>query len=232
MIKKHLIFNLVYALIFILVLFSVYAELPIAGYILKPCIHISLLIFLFFNTHLRGRFHQRLFTGLVIALTGSSLFMLRNHDPSYFTFGLVSFVICHLFYISAFYLDFLSAKELDKKGARITIFISAVFFIGAYIFFRPHLAEYKLAVLGYILVLALLTMMAAFRNLRVNTGSFLMILSGVICIIIAAVTFAYAYFVQPFYGSELLAIGFYMVAQYLLIVGAVERRLIHTQTPV
>ena len=232
MIKKHLIFNLVYALIFILVLFSVYMELPVAGYILKPCIHISLLTFLFFNTRLRGRFQQRLFTGLVIALTGSTLFMLRSYDPSYFTFGLVSFVICHLFYIGAFYLDFLSAKELDKKGARISIVISAVFFIGAYIFFRPHLGGYKLPVLCYILVLALLTMMAAFRNLRVNTGSFLMILSGVICIILAAVTFAYAYFVKPFYGAELIVIGFYMIAQYLLIVGAVERRLIHTQTPV
>lgn len=232
MIKKHLIFNLVYALIFIMVLYSVYAELPLLGYILKPCIHISLLTFLFFNTHLRGRFHQRLFTGLVIALTGGTLFMLRNYDPSYFSFGLVSFLLCHLFYISAFYLDFLSAKELDKKGARIAIFISAIFFIGAYIYFRPYLQTYKLPVLAYIIVLAVLTMMAAFRNLRVNTGSFLMILSGVACIIAAAVIFAYSYFIKPFYPAELLAIGFYMVAQYLIILGAVERRLIHTQTPV
>jgi len=231
MIKKHLIFNLLYALIIILVLYSVYAELPMLGYIVKPCIHISLLAFLFFNTRLRGRFHQRLFTGLVVALTGGTLFMLRNYDPSYFSFGLVSFVICHLFYISAFYLDFLSAKELDKKGARITIFISAVFFIGAYIFFRPFLGTYKLPVLGYILVLALLTMMASFRNMRVNKGSFLMILSGVICIIIAAVLFAVSYFIKPFYHSELLVLGFYMIAQYLLILGAIERTLIHTQTP-
>jgi uncharacterized membrane protein YhhN len=232
MIKKHLVFNLLYALMFILVLYSVYAEWPMLGYILKPCIHISLLAFLLITTRLRGRFHQRLFTGLVVALTGGSLFMLRNYDPSYFTFGLVSFVLCHLFYISAFYLDFLSAKELDKRGARITIFISAVFFIGSYLYFRPHLGTLKLPVLGYIIVLALLTMMAGFRNLRVNTGSFLTILSGVGCLIIAALIFGYAYFIKPFYPSEILALGFYMLAQYLIIVGAVERRLLHTQTPV
>jgi uncharacterized membrane protein YhhN len=232
MIKKYLVFNLLYALIFILVLYSVYAEWPMLGYILKPCIPISLLAFLLINTRLRGRFHQRLFTGLVVALTGGSLFMLRNYDPSYFTFGLVSFLLCHLFYISSFYLDFLSAKELDKKGARITIFISAIVFIGSYLYFRPHLGALKLPVLGYIIVLALLTMMAGFRNLRVNTGSFLMILSGVGCIIIAAFIFGYAYFIKPFYPSEILTLGFYMLAQYLIIVGAVERRLVHTQTPV
>ena len=232
MIKKHLVFNLLYALIFILVLYSVYAEWAMLGYILKPFIHISLLAFLFLTTRLRGRFHQRLFTGLVIALTGGSLFMLRNYDPSYFSFGLVSFVLCHLFYISAFYLDFLSAKELDKTGARITIFVSALFFIGAYLYFRPYLGMLKLPVLGYIIVLAVLTMMAAFRNLRVNNGSFIMILAGVMCIVVAACTFAYAYFIRPFYYSELLALGFYMVAQYLIIVGAVERRLVHLQTPV
>ena len=232
MIKKHLIFNVVYALIFIFVLYSVYAEIPVLGYILKPCIHIALVTFLFFNTHLRGRFHQRLFTGLVIALTGSTLFMLRNHDSSYFDFGLASFVICHLFYISAFYLDFLSAKELDKTGAKITIAISAVFFVGVYITLRPYLHTYKIPVLGYILVLAMLTMMAGFRNKRVNTGSFAMVMVGVIGVISAAAVFAYSYFVKSFYPSEMLAIGFYMIAQYLIIMGAVERRLVHTQTPV
>lgn len=232
MIKKHLIFNLAYALIFILVLFSVYADIPMAGYILKPCIPISLLIFLFTATRLRGRFHQRLFTGLIFALTGGTLFMLRGYDSSYFLFGLVSFLICHLFYISAFYLDFKSAQELDKKGARITIFVSAMFFIGIYVYLRPHLSTLKLPVLAYILILALLVMMAAFRNLRVNTSSFYLILAGTLFVVITAGIFAIAYFVKPFYHSDLLAVGSYMIAQYLIILGGIERRLVHTQTPV
>jgi len=232
MIKKHLIFNLSYALIFILVLISVYAEIPMIGYILKPFIHLSLLGFIFIVTRIRGRFHQRLFTGLVFALTGETLFMLHSYDPSYFLFGLVSFLICHLFYISAFYLDFLSAKELDKKGARITVFLSAIFFTGTYFYLRPYLGLLKLPVLAYIFMVALLTMMAAFRNQRVNPLSFKMVLTGVFFIICTDLIIAYAHFINPFYLSDLLAGAVYMIGQYLIIVGAVERKLIHTQTPV
>lgn len=232
MIKKHLIFNLSYVLITILVLSSVYAGFPLLGYIFKPLIHISLLAFLFVATKLRGRFHQRLFTGLVFALTGESLFMLRDYNSSYFLFGLISFLICHLFYISAFYLDFLSAKELDKKGARIAILLSALFFTSFYFYLRSHLGEFKLPVLAYIFIVALLTMMAAFRNQRVNTLSFNLVLTGVLFIIAADATLAQAHFIRPFAYSDLIVAFCYMAGQYLIISGGVNRSLVHTQTPI
>lgn len=232
MIKKHLIFNLSYALITILVLISVYADIPIAGYIFKPLIHISLLAFLLVASKLRGRFHQRLFTGLVLALTGETLFMLREYNSSYFLFGLISFLICHLFYISAFYLDFLSAKELDKKGARIAILVSAIFFTTFYFYLRPHLGEFKLPVLAYIIIIAMLSMMAAFRNKRVNTRSFTLVLAGVIFIIAADAVLAQAHFIKPFLYADLVVAACYLSGQYLIILGGVERQLIHSQTPV
>lgn len=231
MIKKHLILNLTYALSFIVVLISAYAEIPLLGYILKPFIHLILLAFLFISTRLRGRFHQRLFTGTVFALTGQTLFMLHSYNPSYFLFGLVCFLISHLFYISAFYLDFLSAKELDKKGARIAIFISAILFSAFYFYLRSHLGTYKLPVLAYIFIAALLLMMAAFRNQRVNAASFNLVLAGVILMIGADAVLASAHFVAPFHLSEVIVSAGYMAGQYLIILGGAERKLVHTQTP-
>jgi uncharacterized membrane protein YhhN len=231
MLKKHQVFSLAYLLVFALVLASGYYHLTMLNYAVKPFISVVLLVFLCLTTKLKGRFHQRLFTGLVFALTGDTLLMLLKYNPSYFLFGLIAFVICHLFYISAFYLDFLSAKELDKKGARIAIISCAVIFTTFYLYLRPHLPLLKLPVLICIFIGALLTMMAAFRNQRVNPASFKLVLAGVIFFIITDGLMAGVHFIKPFCHAELLISATYMIAQYLLIMGGAERKLVHTQTP-
>lgn len=228
MIRKYLLFNLAYALLFIMVLVSGYKQYSLLNYGLIPCITLVLLVFFCLTTKLSGRFHQRLFTGLVFALTGSTLFLLRGYDPSYFSYGLIAFLICHLFYIGAFYLDFRSAQELDKKGARIAIFSSAITFTAFYFYLRPHLGALRLPVLGCIFIVALLIMMAAFRNQRVNQTSFKLILAGVLFFIGADAILAHAYFISSFKSSDLLICTLYMIAQYLIVMGGVERKLIRT----
>ncbi|WP_448634225.1 lysoplasmalogenase family protein [Pedobacter panaciterrae] len=76
MLKKYLKFNLIFALIFILQLVAEYYELSALKYITKPLIVISLLIMFAISTKLKGRFHKRLFTGLVFGLIGDVLLML------------------------------------------------------------------------------------------------------------------------------------------------------------
>ena len=231
MLKIHLVFTASYTLITILVCYSAWANIPKLGYFFRPMVHMSLLAFLFISTKLRGRFHQRLFTGLVFALTGETLFMLRSYEESYFLFGLLAFLICHLFYISAFYLDFLSAKELDKKGARIAIVCSAVFFTSFYFFMRHYLGNMRLPVLAYTIMIAVLTMMASFRHKRVNALSFNLVLVGVFCIIVADAFLAVSHFISPFKYDLLYVALSYMIGQYLIISGGVQRKLVHTQTP-
>ncbi|KIO75389.1 hypothetical protein TH53_20665 [Pedobacter lusitanus] len=226
MIRKYLLFNLVYALLFILVLVSGYKQLTLLNYGLIPCITLIPLVFFCLTTKLSGRFHQRLFTGLVFALTGSTLFLLRGYDPSYSSYGLIAIVICHLFYIGAFYLDFRSAQELDKKGARIAIFSSAIIFTAFYFYLRPHLGTFRLPVLVCIFIVALFAMMAAFRNQRVNQLSFKLILTGVLFFIVADAILAHTYFINSFKSSDLLIVVIYMIAQYFIVTGGAERKLL------
>jgi uncharacterized membrane protein YhhN len=167
----------------------------------------------------------------VFALTGDTLLMLMDYNPSWFLYGLAAFLICHIFYISAFYLDFLSAKELDKKGARIAIAVCAVAFTGFYIYLRPHLPILKLPVLIFVFTGALMVMMAVFRNQRVNRLSFNLVLAGVIFFILTDALMAQLHFVMPFAHADMLISATYMIAQGLIITGGVERKLIHTQTP-
>ncbi len=224
--KKHLQFSFAYAIVFILVLMAHINKWSLLKEITTPLITVVLLVFLSSATSLKGRFHQRLFTGLVFALTGDTFILMKSHDPSYFLYGLIAFLISYIFYISAFYLDFRSAPELDKKGARIAIISCLVACTSFYFLLRPHLGPYRLPVIINAFIMALLIMMAAFRNKRVNKLSFNLILAGAILLALSAVLLSYAYFITPFSYAGLLIMSTYMAAQYLIIRGGAERKLL------
>nr|WP_068892611.1 lysoplasmalogenase [Pedobacter panaciterrae] len=226
MLKKYLKFNLIFALIFILQLMAEYYDLVALKYVTKPLIVISLLIMLAMSTKLKGRFHKRLFTGLIFGLAGDILLMLVWKNETFFIYGLIAFLLCHIFYIRAFYLDFSSAPELDKKGARIAIVLCAVFSIGYYIYIRHDLGAMKLPVMIYTFVISLMMMMAAFRNMRVNKISFNLILFGAMFFLISDSILAYNNFVSSFNLGGLLIMATYMIAQYLITIGGIERQLI------
>ncbi|HKG04948.1 MAG TPA: lysoplasmalogenase [Pedobacter sp.] len=227
MLKKHMKFNVLFAIIFLLQLLAEYnTELIRLKYTTKPLITLSLMLMLVVGTKLSGRFHKRVFAGLVFALAGDILLM-KSSDPDFFIYGLAAFLICHLCYISAFYLDFRSAPELDKKGARIAILLCAIFSISFYFFIRPHLGTMKLPVLAYIFVMALTMMMAAFRNQRVNRSSFLLILTGAICFLVSDALLTYNKFVSQTNCAGLFIMATYMAAQYLITMGATARKLLN-----
>lgn len=227
MLKKHLKFNTLFAVIFILQLLAGYNhELIRLKQTTKPLIVLSLMLMLIVGTRLRGRFHKRIFAGLVFALLGDILLMLGN-DPAYFMYGLGAFLVCHICYISAFYLDFRSAPELDKRGAQIAILLCALFSISFYFYIRPHLGLMRLPVLAYTFVISLMMMMAAFRNLRVNRSSFLLIFFGAICFLASDSLLALNKFVLQFDHAGVLIMATYMAAQYLITMGAVDRKLVN-----
>ncbi|TDQ11657.1 lysoplasmalogenase [Pedobacter metabolipauper] len=227
MLKKHLKFNLLFLLIFLLYILADLTHQTTLLYILKPCIALSLLIWLYISTRLKGRFHRRIFTGLIFAMAGDVLLMLVWKNESFFMYGLIAFLICHIFYTRAFYLDFLSAPELDKKGARIAILLCAALSITYYLFIRAHLGAMKLPVLAYTIIISIMMMMAAFRNQRVNSLSFKLILAGAVLFVISDGVLAWYKFVDPNLTlARTVVMATYMAAQYLITLGAVERQLL------
>lgn len=225
MLKKYLKFNLLFALIFILQLVAEFQQNATLTYFIKPAIVISLMMMFFLETKLKGRFHKRLFTGLFFCLMGDVLLMMVWHNPAYFMYGLLAFLLGHIFYISAFYLDFRSAQELDKKGARLAIILCAAFGIAFYFYLRPHLGDMRLPVMLYSFVICMMMMMAAFRNQRVNVLSFNLIFFGAMCFLASDATLAYNKFVKGFDFAGVLIMATYMIAQYLITMGGIERKL-------
>ncbi len=225
--KKYRKFSILFALIFLVqLLMSHIANNDLAPFI-RPLIIFPLPVLLYVRTRLKGRFHKRVFTGLIFAFTAELLLIYATHNESYRLYALTAILLCIIFYTRAFYLDFRSAPELDKKGARVAISLCAIWAIAFYFFLRPHLGVMKVPVMICILLGSMMIMMATFRNERVNTSSFKLILFGTICFLLSGSILAVNEFVMPLGQAAPLIMAGYTLAQYLITIGAAERKLIH-----
>ncbi|WP_316767044.1 lysoplasmalogenase [Pedobacter frigiditerrae] len=231
MLQKYLQFSIAFAFIFIIQILmesdSKTAKLVLADfyYIVKPLITISLMIFYAYQTQLRGRFAKRIFSGLFFGLVGDSFLMFLHINSSFFMFGLIAFLIGHLCYISAFYLDYKWNPSIEKRLNWIALVVFGIFCLGFYLFLRPYLGALKIPVMVYAFVISLMGIMSVNRKGRVNTISFNLIFFGAIAFLISDSILAYNKFVNPFNGAGIAIMTTYMLAQYLITVGSVERKL-------
>lgn len=190
---------------------------------------VGMLFFLFQKTKLKGRFHKRVFLGLVISLIGCIFFAVKAGRNQTLFPSMLFYVLPQVYLISAFYLDFRSAPELDKKGARITIVFAFFMSLGYYMAIRAQLGILKLPVMIGLFTSSLMFMMACFRNMRVNSYSFRTTLVGVLLYILAEGLFAYHSFANPIGGVDLIYAVSLMSGLYLVVLGTVSRKLLRTE---
>lgn len=190
---------------------------------------LGMLIFLFVNTKLKGRFHKRIFSGLLVMLIGFIYFSVQDNRYLDLFPSMLFFMLPELFFVSAFYLDFRSAPELDKRGARIAIGLAFLISLGYYLAIRAHLGILKLPVMIGVFTSSLMFMMASFRNLRVNSRSFWTIVVGVLLYMIAEGLFAYHSFAQPIAGIALIYSITLLTGLYLILLGTISRTLLHVE---
>jgi uncharacterized membrane protein YhhN len=231
MLKKNLQFSFAYLCIFILQLLSASdshtSKLVLQDfyYVLKPSITISLMLYIISNTQLKGRFSKRIFGGLLFGLLGDCFLMFVHINPNFFIYGLIFFLIGHILYITAFYLDYKWAPDIEKKASWLALIVFGIFCIAFYLYLRPYLQSLKIPVLVYAFVISLMAVMAVNRKGRVNTLSFNLIFYGAILFLISDSILAYDRFISSFSLSDVTIMSTYMTAQYLITMGAVERKL-------
>lgn len=78
--------------------------------------------------------------------------------------------------------------------------------------------------MAYIFVISIMAILAAYRYKRVNLYSFRLIYWGALFFVISDSALAYNKFVEPFSFSGVLIMATYMIAQYLITLGAIERK--------
>jgi uncharacterized membrane protein YhhN len=231
MLKKHLLFNVGFTILFFIQLITqshLLTELLLIEnlhYFTKPLITISLIILLVYHTGLRGRFSKRIASGLFFGLLGDICLMFDEQNSTFFTYGLVFFLLGHLSYISAFYLDYKMNTTVYKNKTKSAAIVMGIFSIAFYAALWSYLGDLKIPVAIYTLIISTMVVMAVNRFGRVNSLSFRIIFIGAMLFVISDSALAVDRFIYSFPLSGMLIMATYMAAQYLITMGNLERKM-------
>jgi len=226
MLRKYPQFSFAFAIVFFAELIAVTTNLKELRFITKPLITISLMLFVYFTIKRKSRFTNKIITGLFFSLMGDVFLMFPHVDEIYFMLGLGSFLIAHLFYIAAFYLDSTNKIEVEKRYVLPIFLVFGFSCMAYYLLLRPHLGSMNIPVLIYSFTITLMAIMAALRYGKTNTKSFAWVLVGAILFMISDSILAYNKFVERVEIGDLLIMATYMLAQFFIAMGTVERKFV------
>jgi uncharacterized membrane protein YhhN len=188
---------------------SLYAGNRLFVYLTKPATMVAIICLALHRTVLsQSRYGQLVIVGLVCSLLGDVLLMLPSDQ---FVAGLVSFLVAHLLYISAF-----------RRGIRgfSPVWLALPFYsAGAAIFWvlEPALgSELKLPVLTYLLVILTMAWQSVLRWRALQNKRSLYASVGAVLFVISDLIIAISRFRGRFYLADALIMGTYFVAQWLI----------------
>ena len=224
MLKNHKKFTLLFSVIIILNLLVQSALFQEYVLFIKPLICISLVAYLYVQANMNAGFNRLVFAGLLFSLFGDSFLMFAGTGVYFFLYGLVSFLLAHIVYSMAFFRDFKNNPQASKYFGHLMFFVMGVFSLSYYSWIRDYLNDFRIPVMAYMFVISIMAILAGYRYKRVNLLSFRLIFFGAVFFVISDSALAYNKFVEPFSYSGVLIMATYMIAQYLITIGAIERK--------
>jgi uncharacterized membrane protein YhhN len=226
MFKQHKSFLIIFIVIMILNLMVQSPVFEEYNIFIKPLICLSLAIYLFKECNMKVGFNRLVFAGLIFSLIGDVLLLYSVSDVFLFLYGLVSFLIAHILYSSAFFRDFKNKPQESKYFGHLMLFLMGVFSMSYYSIIRDYLNDFRIPVLAYIFVISIMAILAGYRYRRVNLLSFRLICFGAIFFVISDAALAYMKFVEPYNFAGILIMSTYMIAQFLITLGTIERKVV------
>lgn len=221
--KRHLGFSISFGLIALLVLFIEILDVAEVRLFIKPLICVFLLAYLISRTRLYGSFSKLIFIGLLFSLAGDIALLFAGKSSSFFLAGLGAFLVAHLFYCAAFFRDYKYNPQASRKYGNIMLLVMGIFTISFYLWIRSYLSGMEIPVMAYMFVISLMAILAGYRYERVNLFSFRLIFTGAVFFIISDSLLAINKFAMPFQYAGVFIMATYMLAQYLITMGALER---------
>ena len=217
-------FTIVFLLIMIAELIAIYNQIyyPWIEYISKPLIVLSMIIFIMIMTKgVNLPFKKWILLALVFSWFGDILLLFVEDYTSFFLYGLIAFLISHVFYILAF--SKVVHKPLDValfKRYPWMLLIPYGYAVYIYSELKSHLGEMALPVLIYMFVISTMLALAMSRYGKVAMSSFLWILMGAVLFVASDTILAINKFHHSVAFAEYLIMISYMLAQFFIVKGA------------
>ncbi len=190
----------IYIIAAILFCYAVYADNDLLRTIVKP---IPLIILLFMIKP-NSNYNKLIFIGFIFSLAGD-VFLMKVIDK--FMFGLIAFLIAHVFYIIAFV----------KRNKRLKILSSIPFYVIAgllAVFFAQYTGEMTIPVIVYITVIITMAWRSYLQKNYSNISKFAFY--GAILFVFSDTNIAFTKFYQDYDFSKIVTIVLYWSAQYLI----------------
>lgn len=200
-------------------LISVSFNMPALQNVAKPFIMITLMVYYIFSVSARNIFFM---AALACCWVGDVLLMFQQ-DELFFIGGLVAFLLGHILYV----ICFRQMRFKNETGGLLnTQKIRFAFPIilagtGLVTILFPHLGDLKIPVTVYAVVLTIMVLQALLRFGFTSKRSFTLIFVGALFFMISDSLLAINKFMQPLPLASLGIMATYMVAQFLIVEGAV-----------
>lgn len=217
-------FAFIYYALVVVFMCSVFYELPLLHYSVKPIFMVMLMVFHWKQLlGLSGFFSKTIQFGLFFSWIGDIALMFDEKISILFVVGLAAFLIAHLGYAAAFIKnvkDSNSSLNLPKSALMALPFIAIT---GCFFYYiKDGLpSDLFVPVLAYSIVITAMGITAAIRHKHVNTKSYNWILIGAILFILSDMVIAINKFVIDFEYDAVLNMWLYLSGQFMITVGAV-----------
>jgi uncharacterized membrane protein YhhN len=228
-------FPLFFFLLLVAHLFAITFRLdfPFLEWITKPALLISLGIFFYFESKkekilsnskipnqagLNGSQRSLILAAIIFSCLGDTILLFENM----FVFGLGSFLIAHICYISAFIQDN-QGWIFTKKDRWFWVIPVGLYGVGLMSYLYPHLGAMTVPVSVYSIAILTMFLTVINRWKSVSYDSFWWVLIGAIFFCLSDSLLAINLFAQPIPLGNIWVITTYAVGQFLMILGSLKK---------
>jgi uncharacterized membrane protein YhhN len=203
-------------------LLSIYYKWDNVRYITKPLIVILLLIYCVQVAKRKLKSISFLLTALLFSLAGDIFLLFDSKNPNLFIFGLVSFLIAHVFYILLFLQIKKISQPLQKPYWWLVLLVS-IYTISLFLILSPALGSLKIPVLIYASVLSIMFLSSAHAfNILQPAGK--LCITGAGLFVISDSLLAINKFYHSFAFAGLLVMLTYSFAQLFIVLGVLRHK--------
>jgi uncharacterized membrane protein YhhN len=202
-------------------------EIPTIIYMSKPCMMIILILLLAKSVNIKSqRSHKFMLFALVFCFFGDVLLMIQPTNQELFIYGLLSFLISHLMYTCAFYLDNRTPffSKWESEHILIPILLVAHALLISSLMVENLNGIMMLAVLVYVIFITIMGITAASRVRDGYTLDRIMLLIGVLFFVFSDTLIGVTKFIDPDVPFARPAIMTqYLLGQLFIILGWTRR---------
>lgn len=184
----------------------------------KPLLAILLILYGCVESDKKNAIFFLMIFALFFSCSGDIFLLLENKNPIWFMFGLSSFLIAHVFYISLF----IQIKKINQPYKKLNLTISVIviaYTICLFLLLNPTLGNLKIPVLVYATALSVMLIASLHAFDLSNQTAGRLCATGALLFLTSDSLLAINKFYTPVAKADLLIMSTYASAQLLIVIG-------------